>query len=208
MFSFIRKFFERRRTLAAERNRLCNDLLRRVSWALSDYIDASKTKDTLQKWIDDKSKLLVEVSDISKFKRSSYYKQLKQQIKVFDEFYAQAPNKINAFVVKERQKRADAEYVSKKVNQWVSEQKSQKIKASKSKELKRKITKLAKDVDGSILANDVCSCCGKDGKKKMLYSTESEALIVAEHRSKEIGIPLRVYPCPNGCGYHLTSNQE
>ncbi|MBR3070885.1 hypothetical protein [Fibrobacter sp.] len=64
MFSFIRKFFERRRALAAERNRLCNDLLRRVSWALSDYIDASKTKDSLQKWIDDKSKLLVEVSDI------------------------------------------------------------------------------------------------------------------------------------------------
>ena len=147
MFSFIRKFFERRRALAAERNRLCNDLLRRVSWALSDYIDASKTKDSLQKWIDDKSKLLVEVSDASEFKRTSYYKQLKQQVKVFDEFYAQAPNKIKAFVAEERQKRADAEYVSKKVNQWVSEQKSQKIRTSKSKELKRKITKLAKDAD-------------------------------------------------------------
>ena len=87
MFSFIRKFFERRKALAAERNRLCNDLLQRVSWALSDYIDASKTKDALQKWIDDKSKLLVEVSDISEFKRSSYYKQLKQQIKFFAGFY-------------------------------------------------------------------------------------------------------------------------
>ena len=207
MFSFIRKFFERCKAFAAERNRLCNDLLRRVSWALSDYIDASKTKETLQKWIDEKSKLVVEVSDISGFKRSSYYKQLKQQIKVFDEFYAQAPNKIKAFVVKERQKRADADYVSKKVNQWASEQKFQKIKASKSKQLGQKLAKLTMNVDGSILANDVCSCCGKDGKKKMLYSTEGEALIVAEHRSKEIGIPLRVYPCPNGCGYHLTSNQ-
>lgn len=156
MFSFIRKFFERRKALAAERNRLCNDLLQRVSWALSDYINASKTKDALQKWIDDKSKLLVEVSDISEFKRSSYYKQLKQQRKVFDEFYEQASNKIKAFIAEERQKRADAEYVSKKVNQWVSEQKSQKIKASKSKELKRKITKLAKDVDGSIPANEEC----------------------------------------------------
>lgn len=58
MFSFIRKFFERRKALAAERNRLCNDLLRRVSWSLSDYIDASKTKDALQKWIDDKSSYL------------------------------------------------------------------------------------------------------------------------------------------------------
>ena len=207
MFSFIRKFFERRKALAVECNRLCNELLRRVSWALSDYIDASKTKETLQKWIDDKSKLLVEVSDISEFKRSSYYKQLKQQRKVFEEFYEQAPNKIKAFIAEERQKRADAEYVSKKVNQWASEQNSQKIKASKSKELKRKITKLAKDVDGSIPTNEECTCCGKDGKRKMLYSTEGEAQIVAEYRSKEIGIPLRVYPCPNRCGFHLTSNQ-
>jgi len=207
MFSFIRKFLERRKVIAAERNHLCNDLLRRVSWALSDYIDASKTKESLQKWIDDKSKLLVEVSDIREFKRSSYYKQLKQQIKFFDEFYAQAPNKIKAFIAEERQKRADAEYVSKKVNQWATEQNSRKIKASKSKELKRKITKLAKDVDGSIPANEECFCCGKDGRKKMLYSTEGEAQIVAEYRSKEIGIPLRVYPCPNGCGFHLTSNQ-
>ena len=207
MFSFIRKFFERRKAIAAERNRLCNDLLRRVSWALSDYIDASKTKESLQKWIDDKSKLLVEVSDISEFKRTSYYKQLKQQVKVFDDFYAQAPNKIKAFVAEERQKRADAEYVSKKVNQWASEQKSQKVKASKAKELGRKITKLTMDADDSNPANEACTCCGKDGRKKMLYSTEGEAQIVAESRSKEIGIPLRVYPCPNGCGFHLTSNQ-
>ena len=207
MFSFIRIFFERRKALAAERNRLCNDLLQRVSWALSDYIDACKTKDSLQKWIDDKSKLLVEVNDISEFKRSSYYKRLKQQRKVFDEFYAQAPNKIKAFIAEERQKRADAEYVSKKVNQWASEQKSQKIRASKSKELKRKITKLTKGADDLIPANEKCTCCGKDGKRKMLYSTEGEAQIVAEYRSKEIGIPLRVYPCPNGGGFHLTSNQ-
>lgn len=139
MFSFIRKFFERRKAIAAERNRLCNDLLQRVSWALSDYIDASKTKDALQKWIDDKSKLLVEVSDISEFKRSSYYKQLKQQRKVFEEFYDQAPNKIKAFIAEERQKGADAEYVSKKVNQWASEQNSQKIKAFKSKGIEKNI---------------------------------------------------------------------
>jgi hypothetical protein len=169
MFSFIRKFFERRKALAAERNRLCNDLLRRVSWALSDYIDASKTKESLQKWIDDKSKLLVEVSDIREFKRSSYYKQLKQQRKVFEGFYDQAPNKIKAFIAEERQKRADAEYVSKKVNQWASEQKTQKIKASKSRELGRKITKLAKDVDGSIPANEECTCCGKDIKEGVGY---------------------------------------
>jgi hypothetical protein len=208
MFSFIRKFFERRKAIAAERNRLCNELLQRVSWALSDYVDASKTKESLQKWIDDKSKLLAELNDISEFKRSSYYKQLKQQRTVFDEFYAQTPNKIKAFIAEERQKRADAEYVSKKVNQWASEQKSQKIKASKSNELGRKIAKLAVNADESILANDMCTCCGKNGKRKMLYSTEGEALIVAEHRSKEIGIPLHVYPCPSGCGFHLTSNQE
>ena len=183
-------------------------MLQRVSWALSDYVDASKTKESLQKWIDDKSKLLAELNDISEFKRSSYYKQLKQQRTVFDEFYAQAPNKIKAFIAEERQKRADAEYVSKKVNQWASEQKSQKIKTSKSNELGRKIAKLAVNAGESILANDMCTCCGKNGKRKMLYSTEGEALIVAEHRSKEIGIPLHVYPCPSGCGFHLTSNQE
>ena len=207
MFSFFRKFFERRKARAAECNRLCNDLLRRVSWALSDYIDASKTKEALQKWIDDKSTLFVELSDISEFKRSSYYKQLKQQRKIFDEFYAQAANKIKAFIAEEQQKRADAEYVSKKVNQWASEQKSQKIKASKSKDLGRKIAKLAVNADESIPANDMCTCCGKDGKRKMLYPTEGEALIVAEHRSKQSGIPLHVYPCPNGCGFHITSNQ-
>lgn len=207
MFSFFRKFLEKRRVKVVERDRLCNELLRRVSWALSDYIDASKTKESLQKWIDDKSKLLVEVSDITEFKRSSYYKQLKQQRNAFDEFYAQAPNKIKAFAAEERQKVLDAEYVSKKVNQWASEQKSQKIKAPKSKQLGQKLAKLAVNADDSIPANDVCACCGKDGKRKMLYSTEGEALIVAEHRSKEIEIPLRVYPCPNGCGFHITSNQ-
>jgi len=207
MFCFIRKFFERRKAIATERDRLCNELLRRVSWALSDYIDASKTRESLQKWIDDKSNLLVDLSDITEFKRSSYYTQLKQQRNAFDEFYAQAPNKIKAFVAEERQKRVEAEYVSKKVNQWASEQRSQKIKTPKSKQLGQKLAKLAVNVDGSIPTNDACVCCGKDGKRKMLYSTEGEALIVAEHRSKEIGIPLRVYPCPNGCGYHLTSNQ-
>ena len=207
MFSFIRKFFERRKAVVAERDRLCSELLRRISWALSDYIDASKTKESLQKWIDDKSGLLVEMSNISEFKRSVYYKQLKQQRKIFDEFYAQAPNKIKAFVAEERQKRLDAEYVSKKADQWASGQKSQKIKALNSKELGRKIAKLTVNVEDAIPANDVCACCGKDGKKKMLYTTEGEALIVAEHRSKEMGIPLRVYPCPNGCGFHITSNQ-
>ena len=208
MFSFIRKFFERRKALAAERDRLCSELLRRVSWTLSDYIDASKSKESLQKWLEDNSKLLVELSDIREFKKSPYYGQLLQQRKKFDEFYTRVPGRINYFVAAEQKKRADAEYVSKKVNQWASEQKSKKIKASKSRELGRKIAKLTTNADDSIPANDDCSCCGKDGKKKMLYSTEGEALIVAEHRSKEIGVPLHVYPCPNGCGYHITSNQE
>ena len=174
MFTFIRNFFERRKALAAERNRLCHDLLQRVSWALSDYIDASKTKETLQKWIDDKSKLLVELNDISEFKRSSYYKQLKLQRKIFDEFYAQAPNKIKAFIAEEQQKRADAEYVSKKVNQWASEQNSQKIKVSKSKELKRKITKLAKEVDGSIPANEVGTL------DRSIYSRQRASLFITD----------------------------
>lgn len=47
-----------------------------------------------------------------------------------------------------------------------------------------------------------CSCKGKDGQAKKLYSTQKEALDVANFQSAEIG--LTVYPCPSGLGWHLT----
>ncbi len=54
----------------------------------------------------------------------------------------------------------------------------------------------------------MCFCCGKDGKKKNLYLTESEASIVAEERRIATGITMHVYRCPYGDGWHITSNQR
>ena len=150
--------------------------------------------------------MLAEQADSVEFKKSSFYAQLKQQWKTFDAFRVQASEAIRAISIKEWQKRVDSEQVSMMLNQWSSEQKSQKIKASKSKNLDRKIGKLANQSAESPSTENACSCCGKDGKRKKLYSTESEALIVAEYRSKEAGYPLRVYPCPQGVGFHITSN--
>lgn len=207
MFSFIKRFFEKRRNKAAERDQLCRELLQRLTKLLTDYIDVDKSnKGALRKWLDDSEKMLAEQVDSVKYKKSSFYAQLKQLWKTFDAFRVQVSESIRAISIKEWQKRVDSEQVSMMLNQWSSEQKSQKIKASKSKNLDRKIGKLANQSAELPSAENACSCCGKDGKRKKLYSTESEALIVAEYRSKEAGYPLRVYPCPQGVGFHITSN--
>ncbi|MBR6448563.1 MAG: hypothetical protein IKS96_01225 [Fibrobacter sp.] len=207
MFSFIKRFFENRRKKAAERDLLCRELLLRVTKLLTDYVDVDKSdKDALRKWLNDSEKLLAEQRDSVKYKKSSFYARLKQQWKTFDAFRIEAAEFIRAISIKEWQKRVDAEQVSRMLNQWTSEQKHQKIKVSKSKNLGKKIGKLSSLSVEPIPAEANCSCCGKDGKKKMLYSTETEALLVAEYRSKEAGYPLRVYPCPQGCGFHITSN--
>lgn len=207
MFSFIKNFFENRRKKAAERDQLCRELLQRVTKLLTDYIDVDKgDKGVLRKWLDDSEKLLAEQRDSVKYRKSSFYAHLKQQWKTFDAFRIEASESIRTISIKEWQKRVDAEQVSRMLNQWTSEQKHQKIKALESKNLDQKIGKLASLSAEPIPAEANCSCCGKDGKKKKLYSTESEALLVAEHRSKEAGYPLRVYPCPQGGGYHITSN--
>lgn len=87
MFSFIRKFFERRRILAAERDRLCRELTQRLAKVLSDFIDVDKgDKGAVQKWRSDNADLIAELSDIGRFKRSSFYRLLKYQKKKFDEF--------------------------------------------------------------------------------------------------------------------------
>lgn len=54
----------------------------------------------------------------------------------------------------------------------------------------------------------MCSCCGKDGKKKKLYPRESDALEMAEWRTRETGILMHIYRCPEEDGWHLTSNQR
>ena len=207
MFSFIHKFFERRRAVAAERDKLCYGLLRWINLATSNYVNACKSKVLLQEWIRHYSELLVELGNISKFRKSIYYKQLKQQRQIFNAFYSQASQRIDAFIAKEQQKRKDDEYVSKKLNQWASEQKRQKNGASKQKKLEQKIERFVAQSKTAISVNEDCPCRGKDGKKKNLYSTEGEALVVAEYRSKATGKLLYVYPCPYGGGYHITSNQ-
>ena len=209
MFSFIRKFFETRRERAVERDRLCNDLLQRVVKVLTDYIDVDKNcKDPIRKWLDDSEKILLELSELERFKKSSFYERLKQQSKMFYEFRTQASDTIRAISIKEWQKRVDSEQVSMMLNQLSSQQKSRKINAAKPNNLDQKIGKLSSQSSEPIPVENNCSCCGKDGKKKMLYSTEGEALIVAETRTKIIGIPLHVYPCPYGEGFHITSNQN
>lgn len=209
MFSFIRKFFETRRECAAECDRLCCELTRRLSRALSDFVDVDKDdKESVQKWLGDNGSLFAELNDISKYKRTSSYGLLKQQIKNFDDFWLRATGLIRVIQARERQKCEDAELVAKKLNQLVSEQKSQKVKAAKLKNLDQKMGKLTSQSTDLFPAENNCSCCGKDGKKKILYSTEGEAITVAEHRSKIIGIPLHIYPCPYGDGFLITSNQN
>ena len=151
---------------------------------------------------------LSSMNDADKYKKSSCYRLLKQQIKDFDSFWLQATDAIRIISIKEWQKRVDSEQVSMMLNQLSAKQKSQKIYASKPKNLDKKIGKLASQSIGLFPAEKKCSCCGKDGKKKALYSTEGEAMTIADYRSKIIGIPLRVYPCPYGEGFHITSNQN
>ena len=206
MFSFIRKFFENRRKQAAERDRLCQDLLERVLKALSDYdVVDENNKESIQKWRNDNENLVGELNDISRFKRTFFYRKLNQQKKPFDEIYTRSYVRLQIIYAREWRKQENDRIVSKKLKQLVSEQKSQKVKVSKSKSLDRKLGLLTSlsNVAASVVD---CPCCGKDGRKKKLYSTEAEALIVAEHCSKERGYPLRVYPCPHGGGFHITSN--
>jgi len=55
-----------------------------------------------------------------------------------------------------------------------------------------------------MTANGKCSCKGKDGVKKNLYLSELEAVDMANYRRSSDGVPLRVYACPDGGGWHLT----
>ena len=54
----------------------------------------------------------------------------------------------------------------------------------------------------------MCSCCGKDGTKKNLYPTEYDANEVASERTFATGLTMHVYRCPEGDGWHITSNQR
>lgn len=209
MFSFIRKFFENRRLKAAIRDRLCDDLIQRVTRALVDYADVDHGNiDSVRQWITDNKSFLDELDDIRKFKKSPQYLLLERQKKNFIKFWGEANVSIRVLTQREKQKRADAEYVSEKLNQWVSDNKRQKLNGSKQKGGNRKIEKIAHRSDTPSFDGIECTCCGKDGKKKRLYPTENDAWLVAEKRSKVIGIPLRIYPCPDANGFHITSTMS
>ena len=50
----------------------------------------------------------------------------------------------------------------------------------------------------------LCTCKDGKGEFKVLYETEALALKQAETSSMQPGVSLKVYPCPCGCGWHLT----
>ena len=52
-----------------------------------------------------------------------------------------------------------------------------------------------------------CSCCGKNGKKKKLYPDYTTAMENAYYAKETRKAILHVYKCPEGLGYHLTSNE-
>ncbi len=51
-----------------------------------------------------------------------------------------------------------------------------------------------------------CSCTDHNGKRKDSYETRSDAEKMINIR-KRAGVTLYVYACPQGKGYHLTSNK-
>lgn len=52
-----------------------------------------------------------------------------------------------------------------------------------------------------------CSCRGKDGKLKKLYADYETAMNKLYDARDFRQTFLNVYECPEGLGYHLTSNQ-
>ncbi len=52
-----------------------------------------------------------------------------------------------------------------------------------------------------------CCCTGKNGKRKKLYPTYSEAMENLYYAKETRRVHLHVYKCPEGFGFHLTSNE-
>jgi len=50
----------------------------------------------------------------------------------------------------------------------------------------------------------VCTCKDGKGEFKALYETEALAQEQADRSKIQPNIKLKVYPCPCGCGWHLT----
>jgi hypothetical protein len=50
----------------------------------------------------------------------------------------------------------------------------------------------------------ICSCTNSDGQAKDLYDSEESAQKEAAVLIVQQKLQLKVYVCPNGCGWHLT----
>ncbi len=62
-----------------------------------------------------------------------------------------------------------------------------------------------KDAGNLIKQNiSVCTCTDSHGKTKDLYDSEEAAQKEASIFAAQKKIQLKVYVCPNGCGWHLT----
>lgn len=57
-----------------------------------------------------------------------------------------------------------------------------------------------------VFFSSPCQCTASNGNPKRRYDTRSEAESTARHVESERGVRLRVYRCPEGRGYHLTSS--
>lgn len=51
-------------------------------------------------------------------------------------------------------------------------------------------------------------CTGSDGSQKTVYPTAEAARRQAQRIERERGIRCRVYRCPSGSGWHLTSTRH
>ena len=52
--------------------------------------------------------------------------------------------------------------------------------------------------------SQLCSCTNSKGQPKDLYNSEKSAQKEATILVKQKRLKLKVYPCPDGCGWHLT----
>lgn len=50
----------------------------------------------------------------------------------------------------------------------------------------------------------ICTCKDSKGDFKVLYESEALAQAQADSSKRQPNVHLTVYPCPYGCGWHLT----
>lgn len=198
LFNFIRKWLAKRKELALERDRECVEMLLRIRNAMSKAPTSHASKEALETWLNLYASLKIEceITDFEYYQNSSRCSELIQIRWNFIYLWNDYLEKYNNY---------DAIYsklisaVQEKFNTISS---TNKLKIGNIEMRLKTATRRS----GMPLLVEKCTCCGKDGRKKKLYYSQSDAEVVAEYRTKETGIPLHIYACPHGDGFHLTSN--